>query len=121
MIIKIIMTILGLVNGLWMLFDGVHVLLKGKYYGPEIPGPWSIPIAALGMDPLGFGPVFVVTGIVWLVYVAAILTSQEWSLPLGILVSVATLWYIPVGTAISLVVLGFSLYAIWYLMAKGER
>ena len=115
MLVKIIMALLGLVNGLWMLFDGIYVLLQGKYYGHETPGYWSIPLAALGIDPLQFGPVFVLIGIVWLFYVFAILTSLSWSLLLGILVSVATLWYIPFGTIISLVLLALNLYLTGYL------
>ena len=38
---KVLITILGLLNGGYMLLDGIYVMLKGKYIGPEKPGPWS--------------------------------------------------------------------------------
>ena len=31
---KILLTILGLLNGCYMILDGVFVMLKGKYIGP---------------------------------------------------------------------------------------
>jgi hypothetical protein len=38
---KILITILGILNGGYMLIDGIYVMLNGKYIGPEKPGPWS--------------------------------------------------------------------------------
>lgn len=37
---KILLAILGVLNGGYMLLDGIYVILKGKYIGPEKPGPW---------------------------------------------------------------------------------
>ena len=39
MTVKIIITILAFANGVFMAMDGFHVMIKGKYIGPEKPGP----------------------------------------------------------------------------------
>ncbi len=107
--IKITLLILSLLQGGWMLFDGFHVLLKGKYFGPEKPGPWSQIVRAIGVDPFRLGPVFVLLGALWLVFLAALLLNRPWSWSLGLVVSVATLWYLPVGTVLSLITLALLL------------
>jgi len=38
---KILLLTLGLINTGYMLIDGIHVIITGKYIGPELPGPWS--------------------------------------------------------------------------------
>ena len=38
---KILVTILAILTGGFMLLDGIYVMLKGKYIGPEKPGPWA--------------------------------------------------------------------------------
>ena len=43
---KVLITILGLLNGSYMLLDGLFVLFKGKYIGPAKPGPWANLFAA---------------------------------------------------------------------------
>ncbi len=39
---KVLVTILAILNGGYMFLDGIYVLLKGKYIGTERPGPWSL-------------------------------------------------------------------------------
>ncbi|MCA9741334.1 MAG: hypothetical protein H6695_06430 [Deferribacteres bacterium] len=108
-ILKISLSLLAGLNGGWMLFDGIHVLLKGKYFGPEKPGPWSDIIAFFNLDSFKMGPLFVFLGISWLIFLAAILFGQQWGWFMGLLLCIATLWYLPVGTFISLVVLALLL------------
>lgn len=38
---KILVTILSSLNGLYMLIDGIHVMIRKKYIGPEKPGIWA--------------------------------------------------------------------------------
>mgnify|MGYP007060777724 FL=1 len=47
---KIFLTILGLLNGGYMLIDGIYVMLKGKYIGPEKPGLWANLFYKLNID-----------------------------------------------------------------------
>ncbi len=102
---KIVVTILGLLNGLFMLIDGIHVMLKGKYIGPPKPGPWANLFYKMQMDVFKLGPLFIIFGILWLVFLYGLWTNQQWSYAFGIVVSILTLWYLPVGTIISLIVL----------------
>ena len=88
-----------------MVLDGIHVIVKGKYIGPEKPGPWSGIVYKLNIDVFNLGPLFVVLGILWLVFLTGFWTHQSWSFIVGIIVSTLTLWYLPIGTLISLSVL----------------
>jgi len=99
--------ILGLsfINGLWMLIDGIYVMLNGKYIGPEKPGPWSSLLSVTGVDIFKLGPMFVGFGIAWLVLAFGLFTGSSWTYWLGIVVAALTLWYLPFGTIISLIVL----------------
>lgn len=103
MTLKIILTILAVANGVFMLLDGVHVILKGKYIGPEKPGPWANLFYKLKINAFKLGPLFIVLGIGWLVFVYGLWCNQDWTFLLGILISILTLWYIKVGTFISIV------------------
>lgn len=105
MIAEICIIFVALLNGGWMVFDGVHVLRKGKYFGPNEPGPWSKLVSKVGIDPLSIGPVFVLLGLGWLVGGTCMIAgfAQAW-LVLAI-VGVLTLWYISIGTMLSIIVL----------------
>jgi hypothetical protein len=102
---RIILLLLSLINGGWMLFDGLHVLIYGRYFGPEQPGPWSGLVAAIGLNPFKLGPVFVLWGLLWLGFVAAWLLAWRRARMLGLIIAVLTLWYVPVGSLTSLIVL----------------
>jgi len=65
---KILLALVGVLAGGWMIVDGVHVMLRGKYIGPEKPGPWSILFVKLGVDPFRLGPLFVAFGVLWIVF-----------------------------------------------------
>jgi len=101
---KYIVVGLSLINGLWMLIDGIYVLVNGKYMGPEKPGPWASLIGLTGIDVFKLGPVFVIFGIAWLAFAIGLSMDAGWARTLGLIVSVATLWYLPIGTLISIVV-----------------
>jgi hypothetical protein len=105
MIGKIILTVIGLLVGGWMLFDGIHVMLRGKYFGPEKPGPWSALFIRAGIDPFKLGPLFVTFGLLWILFLIAMLSGQTWGRWGAIAIAIATLWYLPVGTVLSIVFL----------------
>jgi len=109
--LKLFITILGILNGGYMLLDGIYVLLKGKYIGPEKPGPWANLFEKLSFDVFKLGPIFIAFGIVWLIWIFGLWTNQQWTYTLGLIISILTLWYLPIGTLISLIILGVLIFA----------
>jgi hypothetical protein len=107
---KIILLLLAFVNGAFMLTDGIFVIVNRKYIGPEKPGPWAAIFSAFGVDVFKLGPMFVVFGVAWLVFVLALFMDQRWAHPFGVGLSIATLWYLPFGTLISVVALVLLLF-----------
>jgi hypothetical protein len=108
--IKYFISGIALVNGAWMLIDGIFVIINGKFIGPEKPGPWASLLGLTGVDVFKLGPVFVLFGLAWLLFVTALITEQEWARTFGIVLSILTLWYLPFGTLIALVVLGLMIF-----------
>jgi hypothetical protein len=101
MTIKITAFLNALLVGGWMIFDGIHVLTTGKYLGPEKPGLWSDVISYAGLDPFSLGFPFIALGSLWLLFLAAMLFHQQWGWYGALLIAILTLWYLPVGTAFS--------------------
>lgn len=101
---KYVVVGLSLINGLWMLADGIYVMMNGKYIGPEKPGPWASVLSVTGVDVFRLGPLFVLFGAAWLVFVGAFWSDISWARTFGLVLSVLTLWYLPFGTLISIVV-----------------
>ncbi len=95
---------LSFVNGLWMLIDGIYVIANGKYIGPEKPGPWASLLSLTGVDVFKLGPLFVLFGVAWLIFVGTYFVDASWARGLGLGLSILTLWYLPFGTVISIVV-----------------
>src|SRR5688500_18940743 len=101
----------ALIGG-WMVFDGVHVLLRGKYFGPDKPGPWSVPFARLGIDPFALGPLFIVLGAAWFAFTIAGLLGHAWGWYGAAIVAVVTLWYFPLGTILSIAFLALVYFGV---------
>ena len=102
---KILITILGFLNGSYMLLDGFFVIFKGKYIGPEKPGPWANIFYKLDINVFKLGPLFIIFGLLWLTWLYGLWTNQSWGYIFGLLISILTLWYLPVGTLFSLIIL----------------
>ena len=102
---KILVSILGLINGGYMLADGIFVILKGKYIGPDKPGPWANLFYKLDINVFKLGPLFILFGIVWLVFLFGLWAGQSWTYLLGLILSILTLWYLPIGTLFSVIIL----------------
>jgi hypothetical protein len=115
MIAKGLAVVVAVLAGGWMVFDGVHVLLRGKYFGPDRPGPWSAPFVKLGVDPFALGPLFIALGAAWLVCLIALLSGQAWGWWGALIVAAATLWYAPLGTVLALVYLAL----LWFTNLRG--
>ena len=107
---KILIALIGSLAGAWMMFDGLHVLVRGKYFGPDKPGPWSALFTRIGIDPFSLGPLFILLGALWFVFLIATLSGQSWGWYGAVAVAVASLWYLPLGTILSLVYLGLLLF-----------
>ena len=108
---KILITLLGLLNGGYMLLDGIYVMLKGKYIGPEKPGPWANLFYKLKIDVFNLGPLFIAFGLLWLFWLYCLWTNQSWTYILGIVTSILTFWYLPVGTIFSVIILLILVFA----------
>jgi hypothetical protein len=102
---KILISLLALLNGTYMLFDGIYVMLKGKYFGPEKPGPWANIFYKLNVDVFKLGPLFIIFGLLWLTWLYAFWSHQTWAYFFGIIISIISLWYLPVGTLFSIIIL----------------
>jgi hypothetical protein len=46
MLVRATLILIALFVGYWMVFDGIHVLIYGRFFGPEKPGPWSFTLAS---------------------------------------------------------------------------
>lgn len=102
---KNVIIALGLLNGIYMIVDGVFVMVKGKYIGPERPGPWAIGFEKLGFDVFRLGPMFIMFGVAWIAFVVSFSMEKPIAVYIGLLLSILTLWYLPFGTVISIAVM----------------
>ena len=111
---------LALLNGGFMLIDGLYVLKNGKYIGPELPGPWAELFYALGVDVFILGPMFVLFGLFWINWVFSMFRSKPWAHNLGLLCAGLTLWYLPFGTFIAFIVGAWLLFGNKNLQQKPD-
>lgn len=100
--------VLSILEGLFMLSDGLHAFITGRYFSPGGENaPWGALVAAAGIDPFST-PVkaaLVLLGAAFLICAAAYaFYKRHGRFYLGA-VAVLTLWYLPLGTLLSLVVL----------------
>jgi hypothetical protein len=106
-----LVVVLALIEGGWLAFDGGHALTTGDYVTPRSAdrrgqlGPWANLVAAVGIDPrstlmkaihVGLGLGFVATTACFALGLSGARTGM-------ILCAVLTLWYLPLGTLLSLI------------------
>ena len=84
--------------------------INGGIVKPEKPGPWASVLSMTGVDVFKLGPMFIGFGIAWLIFVAGLFAGSSWAYWLGMIVAVLTLWYLPFGTIISLIVLAVLIF-----------
>ena len=97
--------------GAWLTFDGTRALVTGNYTtaksGPHAGqlGPWSRVVAALGIDPIGqpMKYLHVALGVAWLASMLAFVFNPPLGRGMIAISSLCSLWYLPLGTILSLV------------------
>ena len=103
-----VLAIAVLIGG-WLIFDGSRALIVGDYVTPRSgssagqPGPWSHVISALGFEPrsTAIKCLHVVLGLLWLGAAFCFQRSPSSGWVALLITSVCSLWYLPVGTVLS--------------------
>jgi hypothetical protein len=111
--LKWIILALALFQGGWFTFDGGRALIVGDYVTPASGpragqlGPWSRMVSAIGLDPRGtFTKCFhLVLGVAWLLGLITFVMHPAAGWWVVLCCGVATLWYLPVGTIVSIIVM----------------
>lgn len=109
--LKWIVLAIALIQGGWFTFDGSRALLVGDYLtafsGPRAGqlGPWSRIVSAIGLEPrsTSIKCLHLALGIAWLISLVTFALRPElgWWAILGC--SIASLWYLPLGTVLSVI------------------
>lgn len=96
--------VLAFVIGGYMLLNGIYARLDDTYIGGSL-GPWSVLVHALGIDPRSYtmNDIFIFYGICWFGAIGFYLARRRIAL---LAMSIATLWYVPLGGILSIVILG---------------
>jgi hypothetical protein len=115
--LKWIVVALALLQGGWLVFDGGRALIVGDYVTPRSGphagqlGPWSRIVSALGLEPRStvIKCLHLFLGIAWLIalIIFVVRPASGWWVLLGC--AAASLWYLPVGTLMSVVVMALLL------------
>ena len=110
------LTLLSVLLGSYMLFDGLHALVTGEYVTVAGRlGPWAAILAIEHIDPHGrfieLG--FLALGVGWLVHSAFVFRDARSRVATTIL-CVLTLWYVPFGTLMAV----FELCVVWFSRRK---
>ena len=109
--LKWVIIVLALSEAVWMTFDGTRALVVGDYVTPRMGphagqlGPWSFLVSAVGIEPRStlMKTIFAGYGATWLAIIGCFVFKVSWAW-WGMLVAAAgSLWYLPVGTLISIV------------------
>ncbi len=111
--LKWIILALALFQGGWLVFDGGRALIVGDYVTPRSGpragqlGAWSRIVSALSLEPRStfIKCLHLFLGVTWLVamMVFALRPAAGWWVIFGC--AAASLWYLPVGTCMSIVVI----------------
>lgn len=105
-----IVLLLAIVEAGWLAFDGSRALIVGDYVTPRSGahagqlGPWSRVVAAVGIEPRStlMKGIHVGLGVAWLAVAAAYAVGEPWAGTAMLVCAILGLWYLPVGTALSL-------------------
>jgi hypothetical protein len=116
-VLKWIIVVLAFFQGGWLAFDGGRALIAGDYITPRSGpyagqlGPWSRVVAKAGLEPRStfVKALHVVLGLAWLVALILLLARPAFGWWAALFCGVATLWYLPMGTAIGVLVIALLL------------
>ena len=111
--LKWIVLALALFQGGWLVFDGGRALYVGDYVTPTsgpragMLGPWSRIVSALGFEPRGsfIKGLHLFLGLAWLVALLAFAFRPAWGWWSVFFCALGTLWYLPGGTVLSIIVI----------------
>lgn len=85
--LSLTIVLLAVLEGGWLLFDGLHSLITGDYVTPSSGphagqlGPWSYVVAAIGIAPRStlMMSIHVVLGGAWLVAILGFVRKVGWA------------------------------------------
>jgi hypothetical protein len=111
--LKWIVFALAMLQGCWLVFDGSRALIVGDYVTPSTGphagqlGPWSRVVSAIGLEPRStmIKCLHLCLGVAWLIALIVFLVRPAAGWWVLLVCGVATLWYLPVGTVASLILL----------------
>lgn len=100
-----------------MALDGFRALIIGDYITPVSGrfagqlGPWSAIVATVGIPPrsTAMKGIFAGYGLTWLAISAAYAVGARWAWPAMLLAAALSLWYLPLGTLFSLLLIALLL------------
>ena len=108
--VRWVIVVFALLLGVWLCVDGIRALFLGDYLTPASGpyagqlGPWSKVVSAIGLNPRGTAiKCLQVAARRRVDFIAALRLSLRKGRRLAFWCSVATLWYLPVGTAVSII------------------
>lgn len=109
----IVVTIAFILGG-WLAFDGGRALVVGDYVTPSSGeyagqlGPWASVVSAVGIEPRStlMKSIHVLLGGAWLVAMVGFAMSASWARAGLLTCAVASLWYLPFGTLLSIIEIG---------------
>ncbi len=112
-ILKWLIIILAFTEAGWMAFDGMRALILGDYVTPQSGphagqlGPWQNVVSAIGIAPRStlMKTLFVIYGVAWLAIIVAFACNASWARIAMLLAALGSLWYLPVGTMMSVIII----------------
>ena len=115
--LRLLIVILAFSEAGWMVFDGVRALVTGEYVTPKSGeyagklGPWTMVVEKLGIEPRStlMKCIFVGYGALWTLVICAFAAGAPWAWWGMLIAAVASLWYLVIGTATSLIVVALLL------------
>ncbi len=113
---RLFLMTMAVILGGWLTFDGSRALVTGSDTTPDTSpyadqfGPWAAVVSSIGLDPTGtmLKAVHVVLGIGWLWCALLVLRQAPLARRALLLTALFSLWYLPVGTLVGLLVIGLA-------------
>jgi hypothetical protein len=104
-------SVLSLILGAWLVFDGTRKLLTGYYTGEQTIGlgPWATIVSLIGVRPADMAFPFLFLGILWIVNGVIVLLGANTRHERAIAISIVTLFYAIPGTIVSIITITLSL------------
>jgi len=106
-----IISILSLILGAWLVFDGTRKLVTGYYTGEQTIGlgPWATLVSVIGVRPSDMAFPFLFLGVLWIVNGVIVLLGSSARYERTIAISIVTLFYAIPGTIVGIITITLSL------------